>query len=99
MSALPRCDQVHRISIISRGSALGWTLSLPGDDQHLVDEEALRDQLAGIMGGAGRVLADRRDALRLLAERLIAEETIDGEELERLLASGHTRAHAVTVVG
>src|SRR6202163_1562759 len=51
MHALPQSDRAHRISIISRGSALGWTLSLPGDDQHLANELALHEQLAGMMGG------------------------------------------------
>jgi cell division protease FtsH len=51
MHALPHTDRVHRISIMSRGSALGWTLSLPGDDQHLANEVALHEQLAGLMGG------------------------------------------------
>ncbi|HUZ87931.1 MAG TPA: ATP-dependent zinc metalloprotease FtsH [Candidatus Baltobacterales bacterium] len=51
MHDLPRCDRVHRISIISRGAALGWTLSLPGEDQHLVSVAALHEQLAGLMGG------------------------------------------------
>jgi cell division protease FtsH len=47
MRSLSGCDRVHRISIIARSSALGWTLSLPGDDQHLVAEDVLRDQLPG----------------------------------------------------
>jgi cell division protease FtsH len=51
MHELPHTDKVHRISIMSRGSALGWTLSLPGDDQHLANELALHEQLAGMMGG------------------------------------------------
>jgi cell division protease FtsH len=51
MHELPHTDRVHRISIMSRGSALGWTLSLPGDDQHLANEVALHEQLAGMMGG------------------------------------------------
>ncbi|MDQ6879352.1 MAG: ATP-dependent zinc metalloprotease FtsH [Candidatus Dormibacteraeota bacterium] len=51
MHALPHTDKVHRISIMSRGSALGWTLSLPGEDQHLASEVALHEQLAGMMGG------------------------------------------------
>jgi cell division protease FtsH len=51
MHDLPRCDRVHRISIMSRGAALGWTLSLPGEDQHLVSVAALHEQLAGLMGG------------------------------------------------
>jgi cell division protease FtsH len=51
MHELPLCDRVHRISIMSRGAALGWTLSLPGEDQHLVSVAALHQQLAGLMGG------------------------------------------------
>ena len=51
MHELPLCDRVHRISIMSRGAALGWTLSLPGEDQHLVGVDALQQQLAGLMGG------------------------------------------------
>ena len=51
MHELPLCDRVHRISIMSRGAALGWTLSLPGEDQHLVSVTALQEQLAGLMGG------------------------------------------------
>ena len=35
----------------------------------------------------------------MLSERLIAEETIDGEELAQLLASRDAPAHPVTVVG
>ena len=170
MHALPHSDRVHRISIISRGSALGWTLSLPGDDQHLANELALHEQLAGMMGGrvaeeivfgnvtsgaendikrvtqlarrmvtqwgmserigpvamgennevvflgrdlgerrnyseevaslidsevrrmveeargiARKVLTERRASLTELAERLIAEETVEGDELDRML--------------
>ena len=51
MKLLPGCERVRRVSVISRGSALGWTLSLPGEDQHLVAVDALRSRLAGIMGG------------------------------------------------
>ena len=46
---------------------------------------------------AGCVLAERQEPLRLLAERLIAEETIDGEELEQLLAAGEAPVRAVVV--
>jgi len=51
MKALPHTDPVHKVSIISRGMALGWTLSLPEEDKYLVSREELRDQIAGIMGG------------------------------------------------
>src|SRR5205807_8061385 len=32
MRALPGCEPVHKISIVARGAALGWTLSIPEDD-------------------------------------------------------------------
>lgn len=51
MRSLPRCDPVHKISIISRGMALGWTLSLPAEDKYLVSKQDLMEQLAGILGG------------------------------------------------
>jgi cell division protease FtsH len=51
MKALPHTDPVHKVSIISRGMALGWTLSLPEEDKYLVSRDELMDQIAGIMGG------------------------------------------------
>jgi cell division protease FtsH len=51
MKALPHADPVHKVSIISRGMALGWTLSLPEEDKYLVSRDELMDQISGIMGG------------------------------------------------
>ncbi len=51
MWSLPNCDPVHKISIISRGMALGWTMNLPEEDKYLVSKSELTDQLAGILGG------------------------------------------------
>ena len=51
MKALPLCDPVHKVSIISRGMALGWTLALPEEDKYLVSKEELKQKIAGIMGG------------------------------------------------
>jgi cell division protease FtsH len=51
MEALPLCDPVHKVSIISRGTALGWTMSLPEEDKYLVSKQELKQQIAGIMGG------------------------------------------------
>ncbi|HUY97097.1 MAG TPA: ATP-dependent zinc metalloprotease FtsH [Verrucomicrobiae bacterium] len=51
MRSLPHCDPVHKISIISRGMALGWTMNLPEEDKYLVSKAELTDQLAGILGG------------------------------------------------
>jgi cell division protease FtsH len=51
MKALPHADPVHKVSIISRGMALGWTLSLPEEDKYLISRDELMDQIAGTMGG------------------------------------------------
>ena len=51
MKALPLCDPVHKVSIISRGMALGWTLSLPAEDKYLLGKEEVKQKIAGIMGG------------------------------------------------
>ena len=51
MKSLPNCDPVHKISIVSRGMALGWTMSLPEEDRYLVSKAQLIDQIAGVMGG------------------------------------------------
>jgi cell division protease FtsH len=49
--ALPHADPVHKVSIIPRGRALGWTLSLPTEDKYLVSRGELIDQLAMMLGG------------------------------------------------
>jgi cell division protease FtsH len=49
--ALPNADPIHKISIIARGQALGWTLALPTEDKYLVSRSQLRDQLAMLLGG------------------------------------------------
>jgi len=51
MKMLPESDPVHKISIISRGMALGYTMPLPTEDQLLYGRNKLRDELAGLMGG------------------------------------------------
>jgi cell division protease FtsH len=48
---LPNCDPVHKISIISRGQALGYTISLPAEDKFLTTKSALMDQMAMMLGG------------------------------------------------
>ena len=49
--SLEHTDPVHKISIVSRGMALGWTLSLPIEDRYLVSKAELLDQLAQMLGG------------------------------------------------
>jgi cell division protease FtsH len=49
--ALPKTDPVHKISIIPRGRALGYTLTLPTEDKFLVARSELTDELAMLLGG------------------------------------------------
>ncbi len=48
---LPGCDPVHKISIISRGMALGVTWFLPDEDQHLHSKSKFEDELCSLLGG------------------------------------------------
>ncbi len=48
---LPNCDPIHKVSIIARGRALGWTLALPTEDKYLKSRSELRDELAMLLGG------------------------------------------------
>ncbi len=49
--SLAGADPVHKVSIVARGQALGWTLSLPTEDRYIVTRSELRDRLAVMMGG------------------------------------------------
>jgi cell division protease FtsH len=48
---LPNSDPVHKISVMSRGQALGYTISLPVEDKFLTTRAELQDQMAMTLGG------------------------------------------------
>jgi cell division protease FtsH len=48
---LPNTDPVHKISVIARGRALGYTLTLPEEDKFLMTREELVDELTMLLGG------------------------------------------------
>ena len=50
-ASLAHSDPVHKVSIIPRGMALGYTMSLPEDDRYLQSKAKLEDMIAGILGG------------------------------------------------
>jgi cell division protease FtsH len=70
---LEHTDEVHKISIISRGQALGYTISLPREDRYLTTKTALMHQLAAILGGRA-------------AEELVFQEVTTGaaNDLEKV---------------
>ncbi len=48
---LPNCDPVHEISIIPRGRAAGYTLSLPKEDKGHVSKNEMLDNIVSLLGG------------------------------------------------
>ncbi|MYB45501.1 MAG: ATP-dependent metallopeptidase FtsH/Yme1/Tma family protein [Acidimicrobiia bacterium] len=49
--ALPNADPIHKVTIIPRGRAGGYTLALPTEDRNYMRRSELTDQLAMLMGG------------------------------------------------
>ncbi len=48
---LPKCDPVVKVSIISRGMALGYTMGLPTEDRYLQSKSEFEDKIAGMLAG------------------------------------------------
>ncbi|HUE26211.1 MAG TPA: cell division protein FtsH, partial [Solirubrobacteraceae bacterium] len=72
---LPSVDPVHRISIVPRGRALGYTLNLPEEDRYLKTREELIDFMTMLLGGRaaeqlvfGSITTGAADDLRRVAE-------------------------------
>ena len=48
---LPGCDEVHEVSIIPRGGAGGYTMTMPSEEKHYISGARLRDQIVELLGG------------------------------------------------
>ncbi len=51
MHVLPNHDPVHKVTIVPRGMAGGYTMSLPDEETSLLTKEKFRDQLVALLGG------------------------------------------------
>lgn len=81
--SVPGNDPVHRVSIVARGVALGWTLSLPTEDRYLQTDRELAAKMAMMLGGRtaeellfGRITtgaADDIDRVTTIARRMVTE--------------------------
>src|ERR1044071_8896529 len=73
---LEHTDPVHKISIVSRGQALGYTIALPSEDRYLTTRRSLMDDLAMTLGGRA-------------AEELVFNEITTGaaNDLEKVTAT------------
>lgn len=75
---LPYSDPVHKISIVSRGRAAGYTLKLPVEDTHLYSRKHLLDELAVMFGGYA-------------AEKIVFKDLTTGASNDLKEASEQTR--------
>ncbi len=73
MNAQPQADPVHKVSIIARGMAGGYTLSLPEDDRTLMARKKMMADMIGLLGGRA-------------AEELVFDDITSGasNDLERV---------------
>ena len=51
MKALPDCDPVHKVSIVARGMAGGYTMTLPEEDSRLRHRNKFKADMAALLGG------------------------------------------------
>ncbi len=72
---LPGVNRVHKVSIVPRGRALGYTLNLPEEDRYLKTREELIDHMSVLLGGRvaeqvvfGAVTTGASDDLQRVAE-------------------------------
>jgi cell division protease FtsH len=79
---LPSVDRVHKISIVPRGRALGFTLNLPAEDRYLKTREELLDYMTVLMGGR-------------VAEQVVfgAITTGASDDLKRVADISHSMVH------
>ncbi len=97
---LPNVDRVHKISIVPRGQALGYTLNLPEEDRYLKTREELVDLMTMLLGGRtaeqlvfGAVTTGASDDLRRVAD--IAHAMVH----QYAMGSANSAARAVSDAG
>ncbi len=83
MHTLPQADPVHKVSIIARGMAGGYTLSLPEDDRTLMPKKKLLADMIGLLGG--------RAAEELVFDDITSGASNDIERVTRMARSMVTR--------
>jgi cell division protease FtsH len=83
MNALPEADPVHKVSIIARGMAGGYTLALPEEDRTLMARKKLLADMVGLLGG--------RAAEELVFDDITSGAANDLERVTRLARAMVTR--------
>jgi cell division protease FtsH len=90
-NALPNCDPVHKVSIIARGMAGGYTLALPKEDRTLMGKNKLLDDMAYALGG--------RASEELVFDDITSGASNDLEQVTRMARNMVTRLGMSTELG
>lgn len=89
-ASLTHADPVHKVSIVSRGSAGGYTLAVPSEDKYLHSKAYFLDELATLLGGYA-------------SEKLVFNDTTTGpsNDLERAthMARGMVTRYGMSLLG
>ncbi|MDQ5901935.1 MAG: cell division protease FtsH [Patescibacteria group bacterium] len=89
-ASLPHADPVHKVSIVSRGHAGGYTLAVPSEDKYLHSKAYFLDELATLLGGYA-------------SEKLVFNDTTTGpsNDLERAthMARGMVTRYGMSQLG
>jgi cell division protease FtsH len=100
---LPSVDPVHRISIIPRGRALGYTLNLPEEDRYLRSREELIDMMTMLLAGRaseqivfGSVTNGAADDLKRVADiaHAMIHEYAMGTEISSLRLADYAQSES-----
>ena len=83
MHTIPQADPVHKVSIIARGMAGGYTLSLPEEDRTLMPRKKIMADMIGLLGG--------RAAEEIVFDDITSGASNDIERVTRLARSMVTR--------
>lgn len=83
MNALPEADPVHKVSIIARGMAGGYTLALPEEDRTLMPRKKMIADMIGLLGG--------RAAEELVFDDITSGASNDLERVTRMARAMVTR--------
>jgi cell division protease FtsH len=77
-SVLPWSDPVHKVTVLSRGRAAGYTMKLPSEDKHLHTKSSFLDEIAALLGGYS-------------AEKLVFNELTTGASNDLKVATNMAR--------
>jgi cell division protease FtsH len=77
-AVLPEADPVHKVTILSRGRAAGYTMKLPSEEKHMQTRASFLDEIAALLGGYA-------------AEKLVFSELTTGASNDLKVATNMAR--------